>query len=74
MDISKQNPKMQETVSKEYEKIKKLAKNLEVTVMKNDTDVEVAKNIATVDIWTNKFLQLYTPSIVTGKQIGRAHV
>ena len=62
MDITKQNPKMQETISKEYDKIKKLAKNLDVTVMKNDVDVEVAKNIAIVDIWTNKFLQIYTPT------------
>ncbi|MEZ4694463.1 MAG: hypothetical protein R2837_10875 [Aliarcobacter sp.] len=62
MDISKQNPKIQETISKEYANIKKLAKNLDVTVMKNDTDVEVAKNIAIVDIWTNKFLQIYTPT------------
>ena len=62
MDITKQNPKIQETISKEYANIKKLAKNLDVTVMKNDTDVEVAKNIAIVDIWTNKFLQIYTPT------------
>lgn len=62
MDITKQNPKIQETISKEYANIKKLAKNLDVTVMKNDTDVKVAKNIAIVDIWTNKFLQIYTPT------------
>ena len=62
MDITKQNSKVQENISKEYANIKKLAKNLDVTVMKNDVDVEVAKNIAIVDIWTNKFLQIYMPT------------
>ena len=30
--------------------------------MKNDIDLEVAKNLATVDIWTNKFMQNYKPT------------
>ena len=43
-------------------KIKRLSKTLEATVMKNDTDVEVAKNLAIIEIWSNKFMQSYKPS------------
>jgi hypothetical protein len=30
--------------------------------MKNDTDVEVAKNLAIIEIWSNKFMQSYKPT------------
>lgn len=61
-DYEKQNPKMKESLAKEYSKVRNLAKTLEATVMKNDVDVEVAKNLAIVDIWSNKFIQSYKPT------------
>ena len=62
VNYEKQNPKSQESLQKEYQKIKRLSKTLEATVMKNDTDVEVAKNLAIIEIWSNKFMQSYKPS------------
>ena len=62
VNYEKQNPKSQEALQKEYEKIKRLSKTLEATVMKNDTDVEVAKNLAIIEIWSNKFMQSYKPT------------
>lgn len=62
VNYEKQNPKSQESLQKEYEKIKRLSKTLEATVMKNDTDVEVAKNLAIIEIWSNKFMQSYKPT------------
>jgi hypothetical protein len=61
-NYEKQNPKSKESLEKEYQKIKRLSKTLEATVMKNDFDVEVAKNLAIVEIWSNKFMQSYKPS------------
>ncbi len=61
-NYEKQNPKSKESLEKEYQKIKRLSKTLEATVMKNDSDVEVAKNLAIVEIWSNKFMQSYKPS------------
>lgn len=61
-DFDKQNPKLKESISNEYLRVKKIATILQNQQMKNDIDLEVAKNIATVDIWTNKFLQNYKPT------------
>ena len=58
-DFDKQSPKLKESISSEYLRVKKIATILQNQQMKNDIDLEVAKNIATVDIWTNKFLQNY---------------
>lgn len=61
LDFDKQSPKLKESISTEYLKVKQIAQILEEK-MKNDIDLEVAKNIATVDIWTNKFMQNYKPT------------
>ena len=61
-EYEKQNPKLKESLEKEYLKIKNLAKTLDATVMKNDIDVEVAKNLAIIEIWSNKFMQSYKPT------------
>ena len=63
-DYEKQNPKTKETLQKEYENTKKLAKIIEETKLKDDINLQVAKNITTVDIWTNKFIQEYKPTQV----------
>lgn len=62
VNYEKQNPKSKESLEKEYQKIKRLSKTLEATVMKNDFDVEVAKNLAIIEIWSNKFMQTYKSS------------
>ena len=61
-DFSKQTPQLQESITNEYLRVKKIATILQNQEMKNDIDLEVAKNIATVDLWTNKFMQIYKPS------------
>lgn len=62
-DFSKQNQQSKDALIKEYLKLKNLAQVLEASVMKDDVDLEVAKNMLIVDIWTNKFLQSYKPTI-----------
>lgn len=61
-DYEKQNPKTKESLQKEYENTKKLAKIIEETKLKDDINLQVAKNITTVDIWTNRFIQDYKPT------------
>ena len=53
---------MKDSLNQEYSRVKKIAQILESNIMKNDIDLEVAKNLATVDIWTNKFMQNYKPT------------
>jgi hypothetical protein len=61
-DFNKQNEQSKDALIKEYSKLKNLAQVLEASVMKDDIDLEVAKNMLVVDIWTNKFLQSYKPT------------
>lgn len=61
-DFSKQNQQSKDALIKEYAKLKNLAQVLEASVMKDDIDLQVAKNMLIVDIWTNKFLQSYKPT------------
>ena len=61
-DFNKQTPQLQESITNEYLRVKKIATILQSQEMKNDVDLEVAKNIATLDLWTNKFMQFYKPS------------
>ena len=61
-DFKKQEHKAQQSIVNEYAAVKKLAKIVEVSSLKNDADYEVAKNILLVDIWSKKFLQAYKPS------------
>lgn len=63
VDFDKQNPKSKDSLSLEYLKIEKMADILNSDKMKNDIDLKVAKNVATVDIWTNKFMKNYNPTI-----------
>lgn len=62
LEFDKQDSKLQDSLNQEYSRVKKIALILESNIMKNDIDLEVAKNIATVDIWTNKFMQNYKPT------------
>jgi predicted GNAT family acetyltransferase len=62
VDFDKQNPKSKDSLSLEYLKVEKMASILNSDRMKNDIDLKVAKNIATVDIWTNKFMKNYNPT------------
>ena len=61
-DYEKQNSRTKESLQKEYENTKKLAKIIEETKLKDDINLQVAKNITTVDIWTNRFIQDYKPT------------
>jgi hypothetical protein len=63
IEYDKQDEKLKDSLNNEYLRIKKIAKILESNVMKNDLDFEVAKNVLTVDIWTNKFMQNYKPTL-----------
>ena len=62
IDFDKQNAQLKDSLNQEYNRVKKIAQILESNIMKNDIDLEVAKNLATVDIWTNKFMQNYKPT------------
>ena len=62
VDFNKQESKTKESLEKEYQRSEKLAQILENGKMKNDIDLKVAKDIVTIDIWSNKFLNSYHPS------------
>ena len=62
IDFDKQNSQLKDSLNQEYNRVKKIAQILESNIMINDIDLEVAKNLATVDIWTNKFMQNYKPT------------
>ena len=62
IDFDKQNSQLKDSLNQEYNRVKKIAQILESNIMKNDIDLEVAKNLATVDIWTNKFMQNCKPT------------
>jgi hypothetical protein len=62
VDFNKQESKTKESLEKEYQRSEKLAQILENGKMKNDIDLKVAKDIITIDIWSNKFLNNYQPS------------
>ena len=61
-DFSKQDHKTQQAIVNEYSKLKKMAKTVEATSLKGDSDFEVAKNLLLIDIWSKKFIQSYNPS------------
>lgn len=61
-DFNKQEEKVKNGLIKEYKNTEKLAQILENGKMKDDNDLKVAKNILTVDIWSNKFLNTYQPT------------
>lgn len=62
VDFYKQESNVKEVLTKEYGKVEKLAQILEKDKMKNDINLKTAKNIMTVDIWSEKFLRSYTPT------------
>ena len=62
VDFNKQESKTKESLEKEYQRSEKLAQILENKKIKNDIDLKVAKDIVTIDIWSNKFLNSYQPS------------
>ena len=53
-------------------KIEKLAQILEKDKMKDDINLKTAKNIMTVDIWSEKFLRSYNPSDSELKELFKA--
>lgn len=61
-DFAKQDHKTQQAIVNEYSRVKKVAKTVEATSLKGDTDYEVAKNLLLLDIWSKKFLQSYNPT------------
>ena len=61
-DFEKQEHQAKQTIINEYAQIKKIAKTLETTSMKGDSDLEVSKNLMIIDIWSKKFLQSYNPT------------
>jgi ribosomal protein S17E len=69
IDFDKQDSQLKDSLNQEYSRVKKIALILESNIMKNDIDLEVAKNVATVDIWTNKFIQNYKPTDVELKEL-----
>lgn len=69
IDFDKQDSQLKDSLNQEYSRVKKIALILESNIMKNDIDLEVAKNVATVDIWTNKFMQNYKPTDVELKEL-----
>lgn len=62
VDFYKQNPNVKDALANEYEKVEKLAQTLEKDKMKNDVNLKTAKNLITVDIWSEKFLRSYNPT------------
>jgi hypothetical protein len=62
VDFYKQNSKVKDVLANEYENVEKLAKVLEKDKMKDDVNLKTAKNIITVDIWSEKFLRSYNPT------------
>ena len=50
----------------------KLSQNLEKDIMKNDINLRTAKNILTVDIWSEKFLRSYVPTDTELKELYKA--
>ena len=57
VDFNKQESKTKESLEKEYQRSEKLAQILENGKMKNDIDLKVAKDIVTIDIWSNKIFR-----------------
>jgi hypothetical protein len=64
VDFYKQNSKVKDALANEYAKVEKLALILEKAIMKDDVNLKTARNIITVDIWSEKFLRSYTPTEV----------
>ena len=60
--FEKQEQKIKDEITKEYEKMNKLAQILEKDKMKNDVDYKVTKTMAMVGIWSNKFMKDYNPT------------
>lgn len=60
--FEKQEQKVKDELTKEYEKMDKLAQVLEKDKMKNDTDFKVTKTMAIIGIWSNRFMQNYNPT------------
>lgn len=61
-DFVKQEQKVKDELTIEYEKMDKLAQLLEKDKMKNDVDLKVTKTIVTVNTWSNKFMKNYNPT------------
>lgn len=60
--FEKQEQKVKDELTVEYEKMDKLAQLLEKDKMKNDVDLKVTKTIVTVNAWSNKFMKNYNPT------------
>ena len=71
-DFDKQDTKLQLSITDEYLRVKKIATILQNQEMKNDIDLEVAKNIATIDLWTSKFMQFYKPTDIELRELYKA--
>ena len=61
-DFAAQDHKTQQGIVNEYSRLKKIAKTVEATILKGDSDFEVAKNLLLIDIWSKKFIQSYNPT------------
>ena len=72
VDFYKQEAKVKEALTKEYDTVVKLSQNLEKDIMKNDINLRTAKNILTVDIWSEKFLRSYVPTDAELKELYKA--
>ena len=72
VDFYKQEAKVKEALAKEYDTVVKLSQNLEKDIMKNDINLRTAKNILTVDIWSEKFLRSYVPTDTELKELYKA--
>ena len=72
VDFYKQEAKVKEALTKEYDTVVKLSQNLEKDIMKNDINLRTAKNILTVDIWSEKFLRSYVPTDTELKELYKA--
>ena len=72
VDFYKQESKVKEALTKEYDTVVKLSQNLEKDIMKNDINLRTAKNILTVDIWSEKFLRSYVPTDTELKELYKA--
>jgi hypothetical protein len=72
VDFYKQEANVKDALAKEYGKIEKLAQILEKDKMKDDINLKTAKNIMTVDIWSEKFLRSYNPSDSELKELFKA--
>lgn len=61
-DFETQDHQTKQKLLNEYNSIKAMSKTIEESVLKDDSDYLVAKNLLLIDIWKKKFITTYKPT------------